>query len=254
MTGTFLDPHTTGILLDEIRKITVRYQGQEASVARMASWAVWPNEGVGDIAPKDQQIRDFGVRTDVVFIAFNWGANLDDIPYFLHEDEPDWANFHANPGTGKWRTDFRTLRRAFWPDASGKTKDSAPERAPLVRRKVGGAYLTDVFKMAPTKQSGGLTGRDRKMARERSVPAFEDEMRALWRAGAQKPLMLALGTAAHGELKRDGDFAEAYQKVFSEELASRLHYVRHYSNGANVVDIRDHILSHTKDLPNHPSL
>ena len=144
-----------------------------------ASWAIWahevetPKSNMGDLTVLDPEInKDLlsELNPNVIMVALNFSQNV--------KHEP-WGNFHSNRPMA---TDYKT-------------------RYALRGSILCGAYMTDIIKDYPEKESGNVIRflKSNKAFEEKNAAFFRQELRDI---GAKDPLLVAFGNAVFDILKR----------------------------------------------------
>lgn len=144
-----------------------------------ASWAIWAHEGVtpksnmGDLTVLDPEINKnllSELNPNVVMVALNFSKNV--------KHEP-WGNFHSNRPMA---TDYKT-------------------RYALRGSNLWGAYMTDIIKDHPEKESGKVIEflKHNKTIEEKNIEFFRQELRDI---GSTNPLLVAFGNTVYDILKR----------------------------------------------------
>lgn len=146
-----------------------------------ASWALWAQpeadkikSNVGDWSVLTDENILGHANTDYVFVGLNASVHE------KKQETVDWCNFHSQDN--RRQQDYK-LRYA------------------LSGTKYWGAYMTDIIKGLPCKDSAKVT----KMMREdpekyhENICCFREELKLL--AGDKKPVLIAMGNAAHAMLK-----------------------------------------------------
>lgn len=203
-------------ILQDIRQVDVSSDGQSGSLAKIASWALWPDPAE-DVVPDDLRLANDGVRMDVMLIGANWGSNHSHMRALLHE--PDWANFHSDPTKHRGPRPHRKLGRAFAADRD-------------LRTDLGGAYMTDLFKMVPTPNTSKLTTTLKKRSDlvSNSSTVFKQELLVIRSVTKEPPLIIAMGVGTYRLALEYREFNEHFEAVFGVSLASHLRRSAHYSD------------------------
>lgn len=147
-----------------------------------ASWAIWTNQGatptsnMGDMSVLDPEINKnllSKLNPNVILVALNFSVDI--------KHEP-WENFH------KYRphaTDYKT-------------------RYALIDTPLWGAYMTDILKDYPEKDSNKVIAHLKKHPEleEQNITRFRQEITDI---GANNPLLVAFGDIVYKILKRNFD-------------------------------------------------
>lgn len=193
-------------------------------LGQMASWSRW-GATTGDLAPitahsKDSfdQLEPFTTR--VILFAINLGGTA------IAGGLEDWRNFHTE-GHGP----DGTLRSSV---AMAIEKTSAGDQVPAL-------YMTDVFKLIPTKDAGLL---NKQIAADldkgidhvgRCAEILRDELRICMEgAGGQASTLVAMGDKAFNWLtgvETDKRIADVVDEVLGDGASKRVQKMHHYSFG-----------------------
>ena len=144
-----------------------------------ASWAIWthevetPKSNMGDLTVLNPDINKnllSELNPNVIMVALNFSKNV------KHES---WGNFHSNRPMA---TDYKT-------------------RYALRDSKLWGAYMTDIIKDYPEKESGKVAEflKFNKGFEEKNIEFFRQELRDI---GSKDPLLVAFGGVVFNILKR----------------------------------------------------
>lgn len=178
--------------------------GQRFRLGQAASWARW-GDTRDDLRPitarSEAQFRHLGpLTTAIIFLGLNWGGTQ------APRETKDWQNFHATGHAGDLR-----LSTSLPPALQGIPRaPGTPAPAP---------YMTDVFKLVPTRNGTAL---QRQLAADAAVHNHVARCAALLEAelalctrsnGGTPPLLVALGAHAYGWLtgvkRRSGPITQA---------------------------------------------
>ncbi|WP_217132935.1 hypothetical protein [Leucobacter chinensis] len=189
------------------------------------SWSRWGTE-TADLEPiTANSAAEFAtlkpLSTRIVFFAINMGGEA------MAEHREHWRNFHTRGHRGD-----TTLRNSFALAFEGH-KSAAD---------IPGFYVSDVFKLIPTKDSNTLAsaikkhriaGRDHV---ERCAALLQEEL-MMCRDGidGQVPILVAMGKAAFTWLsgdQKDQRIAEVVDKTLGAGARDRVVRMAHYANGA----------------------
>ncbi|MEJ5921797.1 hypothetical protein [Bifidobacterium thermophilum] len=177
-------------------------------LGQAASWARWGNTTY-DLAPitadNEDEFQSLApMTTSVVFLGLNWGGTE------VGKDIKDWQNFHAERHGGDTR-----LKKSL-PAALDEIPHEQGVAAPA-------PYMTDVFKLAPTRDAKDL----KKKAKEdhnlvqRCADLLQTELEICTRGNnGVPPLLIAFGNAAYYWLSGEGNgrapFASALSRVYGD--------------------------------------
>lgn len=193
------------------------HEGKPVLISHTASWAVW-SEGAEDIAPTDDWLRRQDLTTSVILLGANWGSNPDHISALVKDR---WATFHTDPTKNPVHPkpdenevhDLRLLPHQKLKRAIMRDSGDSPAR---------GAYMTDLIKMVPTRNTEELLRQNQNVAELRpSADAFAHEL-SLARdhnAGAP-PLIIALGQNTYRMLL-GGNWRERREDISPAEREKR---------------------------------
>lgn len=193
-------------------------------LGQMASWSRW-GTSTGDLAPitahsqEDfDQLQPFTTR--VILFAINLGGTA------IADGLEDWRNFHTE-GHGP----DGTLRSSV---AMAIEKTSDGDQVPAL-------YMTDVFKLIPTKDAGLLNKQiasdlDKGIDHvERCAAILREELKiCVEGAGGQIPALVAMGDKAFNWLtgvEQDQRIAAVVDDVLGDGASKRVHKMHHYSFG-----------------------
>ena len=174
-------------------------------LGQAASWARWGNTR-HDLAPitadNEDEFQSLApMTTSVVFLGLNWGGTE------VGKEIKDWQNFHTKGSKG----DLRLMKSL--PAALDEIPHEKGVAAPA-------PYMTDVFKLAPTRTAKDLkkkTKEDHNLV-QRCAGLLQAELEICTRGhNGVPPLLIAFGNAAYGWLSdKDGPFASALSRVYRD--------------------------------------
>lgn len=193
-------------------------------LGQMASWSRW-GATTGDLAPITAHSREEfdqlqPLTTSVILFGVNLGGTS------IKPDLEDWRNFHTVNHGGDAKL-MESLRRA-------KSKSSGWDEVPAF-------YMSDVFKLIPTKDGGELgeqitedleTGIDH-VGRCAAILREELEI-CMAGAGGQAPTLVAMGgyalgwlTGAKNVTKNDMRIADVVDEVLGDGASKRVRLIPH---------------------------
>lgn len=198
-------------------------------LGQMASWSRWDNKthDLGLITATTQEEFDLiqPLSTSVIFFAINLGGNV------VKSDLADWRNFHTEGHKGD-----STLKNTF-----GHVQNRISEEIPAF-------YMTDVFKLIPTLDSGNLNkkiemdhanGIDHV---ERCAEILRKELTiCLGATGGKIPTLVAMGNAAFRWLTgatRDPRISHVVDDVLGDGAHKQVVRMDHYTFGSGTHESR----------------
>ena len=163
----------------------------------VASWAIWahevetPKSNMGDLTVLNPEINKnllSELNPNVMMVALNFSKNV------KHEQ---WGNFHSNrPRATDYKTRYALRDSILW-----------------------GAYMTDIIKDYPEKESGKMVEflKSNKAFEEKNAEFFRQELRDI---GSKDPLLVAFGNAVFDILKRN--FTDEFKII---KIPHYAHYI-----------------------------
>lgn len=192
-------------------------------LGQMTSWSRW-GKTTADLDPITasneatfDQLQPF--TTQVILFAINLGGTS------ITPDLEDWRNFHTKGHVGD-----STLKNSI-----AMAMGRIPEQVPAL-------YLTDVFKLVPTKTAGDLDRRIKVDLAQgidhigRCAEILKEELRICTAGtGGRPPVLVAMGKEAFLWLtgaKQDTRIAQAVDEVLGDGAHHCVRQMDHYTFGA----------------------
>jgi len=162
-----------------------------------ASWAIWahevetPKSNMGDLTVLNPDINKnllSELNPNMIMVALNFSKNV------KHES---WGNFHSNrPMATDYKTRYALRGSILW-----------------------GAYMTDIIKDYPEKESGNMVKflKSHKAFEEKNAEFFRQELKDI---GSKNPLLVAFGNAVFDILKRN--FTDEFKII---KIPHYAHYI-----------------------------
>jgi hypothetical protein len=193
-------------------------------LGQMASWSRWGAIS-GDLAPitahsQEEFDQIEPLTTRVILFAINLGGTA------IKPNLEDWRNFHTKGHSGDGTLKNSIAMATDFPGGD----------------KIPALYMTDVFKLVPTKTAKNL---DRKVELdlaqgidhvERCAAILRDELRiCMDGAGGQPPTLVAMGAEAFKWLtatEKDERIARVVDEVLGDGASRRVREMDHYTFGA----------------------
>ena len=162
-----------------------------------ASWAIWtheietPKSNMGDLTVLNPDINKnllSELNPNVIMVALNFSKNVKHKP---------WGNFHSNrPMATDYKTRYALRGSILW-----------------------GAYMTDIIKDYPEKESGNVVKflKSNKAFEEKNAEIFRQELKDI---GSKDPLLVAFGNAVFNIMKRN--FSDKFKII---KIPHYAHYI-----------------------------
>jgi len=187
----------------------VQFEFTKSKYGLQASWAVWADEGdtpksnMGDLSIFERDETLSKLNPNIVLVALN--VSLDGVVL------KPFQNFHGKIG-GAYKIRYALKDTPLW-----------------------GAYMTDVIKDFPEKESGKVASylRENRELEEKNIQRFRQELIDI---GATDPILIAFGNETYDIL----------QKNLRDEF--QIFKVTHYSHYISKEKYREHILESLKTL------
>ena len=176
-----------------------------------ASWAVWAKEGdtpksnMGDLSIFENNKTLLELNPNIVLVGLNFSVS--------GVVQKPFQNFHGIGG-GAYKIRYALVDTPFW-----------------------GAYMTDIIKDFPEKESHNVVSylRKNKSLVEKNIVSFEEELRDI---GALNPTIIGFGNDSFNILKKN--------------LGSKYNIIKamHYSHYVSKEKYREHINQVIRDWKN----